>query len=384
MKIVVLGVGSVGRIIIRDLLENWKDVDEIIAVDYNLESLVEYVKSLKDSRVTPVKGDVKNIDSTADIMRRGDYFINSTWYEFNLNVLRAMLKAGRDGLDLGGMYWMTKKELEWDEEVRKAGLTLIIGAGDDPGTSNVLARYGADRLDDVEEIHIRWGSTTVNNATEPSFGFSVVSILDEATLNAVIFKDGRYHEIPPLSEKELTYFPEPIGFQTTYAIIHSELATLPLTIKGVKTVTYKDSWDERVFPIIDFLKRARLTQREPVDVMGQKISPLHLLGILVKPEEPKTCIGALKVVVKGTKDDKQMKLTYFLGPVGYKKEWGAGPTSLTTALGATAALKMLIEGNVSRKGVVPPELIDKPELWLHELKIRGIPLIEIKEEAKPL
>jgi len=42
---------------------------------------------------------------------------------------------------------------------------------------------------------------------------------------------------------------------------------------------------------------------------------------------------------------------------------------------------MLSEGYVSRKGVIPPELVDKPELWLYELKKRGLQLVEVKEEV---
>jgi len=381
MKVVVLGVGSVGKIIVRDLLENWDDVDEVIAVDYNFEALKSFADSLKDSRITLMKGDVRDINLTADILKKGDYFINSTWYEFNLHVLKAAIRAKRDGLDLGGLYWMTKKELELNEEIKEAGLTVIIGAGDDPGTSNVLARYGADKLDNVEEIHIRWGSVALNKTDELYFGFSVVSTMDEITQNAIMYKDGVYYEVPPLSEKELTYFPEPIGFQHTYAIIHSELATLPLTIKGVRTVTYKDSWDESIFPILNFLKFSGLIRKDFIDVLGQKISPLHVLGTLIKPREPRDCFGALKVTVSGIENEKRVRYTYFLGPVGYKHEWDAGPTSLTTAYGATAALMMLSKEYISRKGVVPPELIERPELWLNELKKRNIQLTMMKEET---
>jgi lysine 6-dehydrogenase len=384
MKVVVLGVGSVGRTIVRDLLENWNNIDEVIAVDYNFEVLKSFADTLKDSRITPIKGDVRNIDLTADILKKGDYFINSTWYEFNLHVLEAAIQAKRDGLDLGGLYWMTKNELELDEEVKKAGLTFLVGAGDDPGTSNVLARYGADKLDSVEEIHIRWGSVVLNKIDEPYFGFSAVSVMDETTHNAILYKDGMYYEVPPLSEKELTYFPEPIGFQHTYAIIHSELATLPLTIKGVRTVTYKDSWDESILPITNFLKFSGLVNREPIDVLGQKISPLHVLGTLIKPREPMDCFGALKVSVSGIENEKQVRYTFYLGPVGYKHEWDAGPTSLTTAYGATAALKMLSEGYISRRGVVPPELVNRPELWLYELRKRNIQLKVVKEETTTL
>ena len=384
MKVTVIGVGTIGKVIIRDLLENWK-VDEIIAVDYNLEALKKYVELLDDPRVKPMKGDIRNIDTTAEQMRMGDVVVNSAWYEFNLYAIKAMLKAERDMIDLGGMYWMTKKELEWDDELKKAGLRLIIGAGDDPGTSNVLARYGANKLDEVREIHFRWGGKTLKEEeAKIAFGFSVLSVMDEATMNAVVYRDGKYIEIPPLSEKELTYFPEPIGYQYTYAIIHSELATIPWTIKGVKTVTYKDTWDEEIFPIINFLKDIGLVSREPVDVMGQKVSPVKVIASLTKPWEPESYVGALKVVIVGIEGGVEVKYTYYLGPVGYKKEWNAGVTAVTTAFGATAALKLLVDGHVSRKGVVPPELVDRPDLWLEELKKRGIPLVEVREETRPL
>ncbi len=377
--VLVLGVGNVGRVIIRDLIQD-RNVNRIYAVDYNIKSVEDFASTLESEKVIPLKGDVRDIDLTASQMSKADYIINASWYEFNIHAIKAMLKAKRDMLDLGGLYWMTRKELEWDEEVRKAGLTLLLGAGDDPGTSNILVRYGVDKLDSVDEIHIRWGS---KGGEEDAFGFSVVTIMDEATMDAVMYIDGRLVKVPPLSHKEVTWFPEPIGYLNTYAIIHSELATLPYTIKGVKTITYKDSWDESIFPIIDFLRKTGLTSREEVDVLGVKVSPLRLVGTLIKPKEDPATLGALKVVVKGVKDGEEVRYTYILGPTSGKAEWGAGVTAVTTAFGAVAGLKCLVEGLVP-KGVSPPELIEKPRVWIDELIKRGIPIMEIEERVKPL
>lgn len=377
--VLVIGVGNVGRVIIRDLIEN-RDVDKIYAVDYNIRDLEKFVSSLDSEKVIPMKGDIRDIDLTASQMSKADYIINAAWYEFNIHAIKAMLKAKRDMLDLGGLYWMTKKELEWDEQVRKAGLSLLLGAGDDPGSSNILARYGADKLDEAREIHIRWGS---KGGEEDIFGFSVVTIMDEATMDAIMYIDGKLVKVPPLSHKEVTWFPEPIGYLNTYAIIHSELATLPYTIKGVKTVTYKDSWDESIFPILDFLKKSRLTSRDEVDVLGVKVSPLRLLGTLIRPKEDPTTFGALKVEVKGVKDGEEVKYTYVLGPAAGRAEWDAGVTAVTTAFGAVAGLKCLVEGLVP-KGVSPPELVEKPKVWIDELIRRGLPIIEIEERVRPL
>jgi lysine 6-dehydrogenase len=380
MKVMVIGVGNVGRVIVRDLLENW-ELDEVIAVDYNIDSLKKFAEEVSDPKLTIEKGDIRDIDKTAEQMKRADFIINSSWYEFNLHAIKAMLKAKRDMLDIGGLYWMTKKELKWDEEVKKAGLTLLLGAGDDPGTSNVLARYGANKLDEVHDIHFRWGAKEMKE--KGGFSFSVLTVMDEATLNAVMYIDGKIVEVPPLSHRELTYFPEPIGYLETYAIIHSELATIPFTIEGVRNVDYKDNWDESFLPIIDFLRDTGLTGRDEIDVMGTKVSPLHVIGTLIKPYEPPDTYGCLKVTVSGIKDGIETKYTYYVGPVQGRHEWNAGETALTTAFGAVAGLRVLIDG-YAPKGVVPCESIEKPEIWIEELTKRGVPVLEEEKIIKPL
>ena len=377
--VVLIGLGNVGRVILRDLVRNER-VGRIYAVDYNVEAAKPFVESLDTEKVVLEKGDIRDIDLTAQQMRRGDYVINAAWYEFNIHAIKAMLKAGRDMLDLGGLYWMTRKELEWDEEVRRRGLSLLLGAGDDPGTSNILARIGYDKMDSVREIHIRWGS---KGGEEDLFGFSVVTIMDEASMNAVAYVKGRLVELPPLSEKELTYFPEPIGYMYTYAIIHSELATLPYTLEGVETITYKDTWDESIFPVLDFLRNSGLTSREEIDVLGVKVKPLHVVGTLLKPREDPKTYGCLKVELRGLYEGEEARLTYYLGPVQGIEEWDAGVTAVTTAFGAVAGLEMLVQGKVP-KGVTPPEKVEEPMLWIRELGRRGLPVYEAVEKSRRL
>jgi len=152
----------------------------------------------------------------------------------------------------------------------------------------------------------------------------------------------------------------------------------------VKTVTYKDTWDESFFPILDFMKSIGLTSRDPVKIDGVNIPPQKLIAALTKPGEPKDVIGSLRVELRGFIDGRRSKLVYYLGPVGYNEKWSAGVTAFTTGVGASIGVQMLGEGMVSRKGVVPPELIDKPKIWIGELGRRGIAVLEEKTDMEEL
>jgi lysine 6-dehydrogenase len=214
------------------------------------------------------------------------------------------------------------------------------------------------------------------------FGFSVLTVLDEATLPAILYVNGKLIEASPLSYPEDTYFPEPIGTIKTYAIIHSELATLPYTIPGVKTVTYKDSWDESVFPILDFLRGIGLTSDEEIEINGCKISPKKLLAMLAKPGEPRDIFGCLRVELIGYIGGLKGRLVYFLGPVGYNDDWNVGVTAYTTGIGASIGAQLLGEGYFTEKGVIPPEKISEPGEWIRRLVDRGMNITEVKSDIE--
>jgi len=202
-------------------------------------------------------------------------------------------------------------------------------------------------------------------------------------LNALTYMDGEYVESPPLSGKELTYFPQPIGYQYTYTVLHGELATIPLNIKGVKRVTYKVTWDEKLFPIISFLREIGFMNKEPVNVIGQKVSPANVFSSLLSPLKHQKYFEIYKVVVKGLSGNFKTKYTYFIGPIGYSEELKLDASTIATAYNALIGLKLLINGKYG-KGVVAPETIDNPILWVKEARNRGIRIVEIEEIVREI
>lgn len=366
----LIGAGNVGAVIARDLiLSGCRDLTIADVDGARLDALAREHRG----RVETLRLDVTDEAKLAKVMKGAAVAVNAASYKFNLHVLRAAIASKCSVVDLGGLFHMTLEELKHDRKAKAAGTTVIIGMGDDPGTSNVLVRLAARELDSVSDVRIRWGSTS--GPTESvTFGFSVATCLDEATMGAMEFSDGALKEIEPLSAMEEVTFPEPIGRQRTYAILHSEVATLPTRIRGVRNVSYKDSWDDATINVAKFLKASGFASDKKVEVGRTSVSPRRVLLSLLSPNEPRSAVGSLLVNVVGIKNGKPEEVTYRLGPVGYSKRYKAPVTAYTTAIPASIVAQMVSKGLVEQKGVFPPEDLGAEQAahFLGEMKARGL------------
>ncbi len=147
MKIVVLGAGRVGYAIVEDLIKYYSDIDEIIVGDIIFDKAVEASK-LDPDRVTPVKVDASKLDEVINVIRGCDSFINATYYRLARISIEASLKTGVPYLDLGSGLYM------YHDSFLSAGVPAVLDIGGAPGLINILAKYGADSLNEVEYIHL--------------------------------------------------------------------------------------------------------------------------------------------------------------------------------------------------------------------------------------
>lgn len=376
--VVVLGAaGTIGKAIVRDLLEQGV---EVMATDIDCERLQELRHWIRlDFPVSTL--DVVDQEATRQILSKAKVCVNATNYTFNLHVMHACAAAGAHLLDLGGLYNMTKEQLKLDKKMRDAGVLSIVGMGSDPGASNIFARYGVDSLDTAEEIHIRFGSTT----SGLTFPFAIDTIFDEATKSAVVYIDGKLKEIPPLSDEEYTVFHKIIGIQKTYAILHSELATLPQSFPDVQYITYKDSWDPQTIEKIRALEKMGLTQTEPLKIKDHSIIPrrqiVSLLGQTLKDEKPIWGLDELLVEVKGIRSGKRTNIKVEMLS-GWQKNWDTGPTAYATAIPASIAAIMLLNGEIKELGVKPPEQCINPQKFMAYLLQKNVKLFITSSETE--
>ncbi len=382
MKFLVLGgAGVIGSVIVRDLLLNDK-VEGVLIGDIDKGRALKLVQLINDGRLSFEEIDVRKVDILTDKMKKYDVTINSTWFEHNLEVTKAAIKAHTKLVDLGGLYYMTLKQLEFNNEAREAGASILIGCGEDPGISNIMIRYASDKLDKVDSINIRDGDKDLTPMDKPVFKFSVKTMLDEWTKNAIIFKDGRYLEVPPLSGIEEFEFPPPIGKIKVAFSLHSELATIPKFIgKGVNYVDFKINYD---FDMVNTLKKLGFFSDEKIKINGLEISVRDftvnvLRRSMIDPSihiiEDAACI---LTIVKGVKNDRDLTYTMY-GLSTSRRDWRVSASSYLTGVPASIAAQMMAREEIQFYGVLPPEACIPAEKFLQSLKNKGV---VIGEEIK--
>ncbi|MFV2045455.1 MAG: saccharopine dehydrogenase family protein [Anaerolineales bacterium] len=151
MKIVVLGgAGIIGRAISKDLAQNF---ERVVVADRDLVAAEAVAREAGDAASARAV-DVTDPQVLEALLEGANACINSVNYYFNLEVMRACLTLGVPYLDLGGLFHMTRKQIELHDEFKSRGVTAVLGMGSCPGVANVQAGWLAGMLDTVESGRI--------------------------------------------------------------------------------------------------------------------------------------------------------------------------------------------------------------------------------------
>jgi Saccharopine dehydrogenase NADP binding domain len=167
--------------------------------------------------------------------------VNCIDYRLNLTVMEAALEARCDYVDLGGLFHMTRRQLELRERFVEAELTALIGMGSAPGKTNLLGRAAVDRLASPPRRLEIWAATRDPAAADHPFPapYSVRTLLDELRLPPIVVEGGRLVEVKALSGRATRVFPEPVGEAEGIFTLHSELATLPLAFPTLEEASFR-------------------------------------------------------------------------------------------------------------------------------------------------
>lgn len=388
--VVIGGAGAMGRITVKDLVETCGKTDQIVIADYDLKKAEELAASYKDARVSAIRVNVKDVLATAKALEGAFAVINSVQYQMNLDVMEAALGARVHYIDLGGLFHVTRKQLELHDRFKRIGKTALLGMGAAPGITNILSRHAADQLDTVREIHTRVGSmekTRYEPKPALAVAYSLKTILEEFSFEPAVFTKGELKFVKPMSGDTPHRFPPPIGLRRPMYTIHSEVATLPLSFKdkGVKEVSFKIAFDPEFVDRVRFLRDLGMASHDPIQIGDIKVAPIDVINRVAMTQPPTKQVGPLKqyevvrAVVKGTRNGKKVTVIADCHTAGMPA-WGIG-LDIDTGSPPAIAAQMLAAGEITETGALPAEIAVPPQAFFKHLKKRRMSVKTTKKSG---
>lgn len=373
MRIVVLGgAGAMAQVINHDLASS-RGVQDVVVADRDLKKAKAAAAAIGTAKMEAASVDVTNASAVGKLVADADAVVNATWYQFNIQVMTACIKAGVHYLDLGGLFHTTRKQLKLDAAARKAGVTCLLGMGSTPGTMNLMAAHAANGLDKVKSVTMRSAGVLQGKPQFQGFfsPYSFRTVLDEFSLPVPVLRKGKLVTLDPLSASVAFQMPKPVGRAEGFLTIHSELATLPESIgKGVQEMDFAVGFDAEFSGILTHLHKLGLTSRKGVSFGGKTVIPHEVVATIVdqlprpRHEPPDIDIQTCELI--GTREGRTTRIIVdcISRP---RARWGVGGGTVGTGTPPSIAAQWLANGAITARGALPPERAIDPAPFLQAL-----------------
>jgi len=363
MRVAILGAaGAMAQVVLRDLLEFVPEV-QITAAD-------QRPGTHPDPRVRWAGLDARDEEATARLLEGHDAALNCVTYYFNVPIMRACLQARVPYADLGGLYHGTLQQFALHDAFVAAGIPALLGMGSTPGITNVMAGALARDLDDVEAIHVRVGCLDRSASGPLPVPYALDTVIDEFSLEPMVFRDGRPEAVPPMSGQEAVDFPTPVGRMEALYTLHSEVAMFPRSFPGLRDASFKVAFEPEFTRKVAFLVELGFASR---DKLASGSAPREVLLALaarqsVPAGEPADC-DVLRVDVSGRKGGRPVQRRGELTVLPHPR-WRIAAGSLDTGVPLSIAGQLLASRALSTPGVLCPETAVPHELFFEMLERR--------------
>jgi len=385
MKVLVIGgAGKVGSGVAKGIA-NVEGVSEVIlTANTNVEKAKRVAREI-GSKAEVVHLNADDHSNLVNLMQRVDLVMNMIGPSsvYTVPMVQAALAVRKNYIDVCDDAGPLTEVLALDDAAKKAGLTMITCSGVSPGLTNLWVRYGADQLDQVDEISILWACNIhLTESTPANWGHR----LDIFGGTVSIFDGGRLVRVPGGSEPEEVDWPMPVG-RTIHRICgHAEPQSIPHYVKkGLKRVVCKGAITPRgVNEFFASLSNVGFENRQAIKIGDVSVSPFDFMrhffssapfkntGLyedFVREEEAVGVNMEVRVVATGMKNGKATRVVCTLiGP-----ERNAATYIPTYILG-----RMILTSEIQMKGVFCPEALGiDPQPILDELaKAGGVSKVE--------
>lgn len=364
-NVLIIGAGGVAQVTAHKVAQWAAEFGDLHIANRTQSKADAIIQTLRDKGhdmpFTSHALDAMNPDAVEALIRKLDagIVINVGTAFINMTVLEGCIRTGAAYIDTAihedpakvceTPPWYANYEWTRRDDVAKAGVTAILGAGFDPGVVNAYARLAEDeyfdKIDSIDIVDINAGSHGRWFATnfDPEINFreftgTVYSWQRGAWQENRMFEVGREWDLPV------------VGKRTAYLSGHDEVHSLSARYPSAD-VRFWMGFGEHYINVFTVLQKLGLLSEQPVTLdNGDQVVPLKMVkAVLPDPAslapdyEGKTCIGDL---VKGTRDGKPGEV-FIYNVADHKEafqEVGSQGISYTAGVPPVAAAILIARG----------------------------------------
>jgi saccharopine dehydrogenase-like NADP-dependent oxidoreductase len=376
MTITVLGAGSIGASVVRELCARTGEVEQVQVCDTRSQALQRLHEQVDaDQFLRSFQVDVRDTGVLSQIVKGSDCVISCVPAELNPELAELCLDVGVHFCDLGGEDALVDQQLALDERAREKGVWIVPNCGLAPGLVNVVCLHGIDRLDRAEAAHLRVGDVPLH--PEPPFNFrvswSAERILSDYTNPAQLIEDGQVVEAEALSREEAIEFADPFGQMEAFCT-QGGLSTLTDTLAGhVEALDHKTiRWPGHAHQM-RFVIGLGLAEERKIGVRTH----LTYRDLLVRRMRKR--LGGdyedavlMRVLLRGEQDGRPTTLVYEMVERYDPATQRTAMMRCTAVPTVVAALFLAREGTVSGGGADVPEQVIPRDQFLEGVADRGL------------
>ncbi len=387
-RILVLGgAGTMGLEVVQQLV---KRTSARVTIADASEKALKKVQAELGDRAELEHINVEDQVTLVALMKASHVVVNAAgpFYKTAARVIKAAIEARVNLVDIDDDFDATRDSLALDEEAKQAGITVIIGMGASPGITNLIAKYGADKLDKVEDIRIYWAESAI----DPTGPAAMAHWFHITSGKVPIYRNGKWSEVQGFTEPEEVDFIAPIGKLNVVYTGHPEPVSLPRYIYGVKNVSIKGTlYPPRIMELYQTLIDAGCGSLDQFIVTDKISLPVREFAVRLVRAMPrfapsyfgdilhdsldkyKGVAGAFKIDVAGKQAGENVRYVYDIA---------SDSVTRGTATPAAIATLMLLEEKVTATGVMAPEGALDASMFYTELASEARTReIEIRERA---
>jgi len=385
MQVLVLGgCGGQGRAALYDLSRNEK-VSRVTCADLQPD-LLDAFEFIPQDKIHRVYLDATDLNAIAAVMEDDyDVVLDFLPPQCVRPVAESAIKSGLPLISTNYPYDIA----DLDGAAREINIPIIPECGLDPGIDLVLYKYSLEYFDEVHKLNSYCGGipekAACDNPLNYKISWNIEAVLNSQKRDATVMAASEVSFIPAKAQHDNAFihqieFPGLGALEAIpngNAIHYAELLGITDALEETGRYTLRwPGWCDFWRP----LKELGFLSHVPIKGIPYDISPFAIMATILAPQlqykDEEKDLAVMVNVIEGLKNGDRQRMTCSL-MIERDLSTGLMAMNMGVAYPACIIAEMIVNGEITQKGVLSPAVDIPCQRFLERLKTKGIVVREV-------